>query len=508
MANQIKIGSFLSYISIITNIVIGLIYTPYMIRMLGQSEYGLYSLTASVIAYLTVLDLGFGDAIIRYTAKYRAEGKTREQSELFGMFIFLYSIIGIIAFIIGLLLTLNAGYFFHETMSTEEIFKVKIMLWIMTFNIAFTFPMSIWGAIMCAYERFVFQKIVIIARNVLNPLVMVVLLSVGYKAIALVIITTIFNMFSLVANWLYCKRRLKIKVRFCLFNLGFIKEVCLYSFWIFLNVIMDRIYWNTGQFVLGIYQGTVAIAVYSLAIQLHFMYNSFSTAISSLLLPKVIRVVVSGNDYNEVSNFFIKVGRLQYIAMSFILTSFIIFGKPFIKLWAGQGYEDTYIISLLLFVPLTVPLIQNIGITILKARNQMKFRSVVYVIIALLSLLISIPLSKEYSGIGCAVATSIALVLGHIIIMNIYYKCEQQIDIVLFWKNIAKMSVVPGVIILIWLFNDNSMHSEAWDTSTLLIFFVIFSMLYLPLFFFFSMNQYERELFISPVLKLRSIIRI
>ena len=293
-----------------------------------------------------------------------------------------------------------------------------------------------------------------------------------------------------------------------MFNLGFIKEVCLYSFWIFLNVIMDRIYWNTGQFVLGIYQGTVAIAVYSLAIQLHFMYNSFSTAISSLLLPKVIRVVVSGNDYNEVSNFFIKVGRLQYIAMSFILTSFIIFGKPFIKLWAGQGYEDTYIISLLLFVPLTVPLIQNIGITILKARNQMKFRSVVYVIIALLSLLISIPLSKEYSGIGCAVATSIALVLGHIIIMNIYYKCEQQIDIVLFWKNIAKMSVVPGVIILIWLFNDNSMHSEAWDTSTLLIFFVIFSMLYLPLFFFFSMNQYERELFISPVLKLRSIIRI
>lgn len=502
MVNQIKAGSILSYISIIANVVIGLIYTPYMIRMLGQSEYGLYSLSASIIAYLTVLDLGFGDAIVRYTAKFRAEGKTREQSELFGMFILIYSLIGIIAFVVGLILTINAESLFNKTMTTEEIHEAKIMLLIMTLNIALTFPMSVWGAIMSAHERFVFQKIVIIARNVLNPLVMVVLLYIGYKAIALVIITTVFNFLSLLVNWWYCKRKLQIKVRFCSFNLCFLKEVFLYSFWIFLNVIMDRIYWNTGQFVLGIYQGTIAVAVYSLAIQLHFMYSSFSTAISGLLLPKVTRVVVSGNNYTEISNFFIKVGRLQYIIMSYILTSFVIFGRPFVRLWAGQGYEDTYIISLLLFVPLTVPLIQNIGIAILQARNQMKFRSIAYVIIALLSLLISIPLSKEYSGIGCAIGTSIALILGHIIVMNIYYKFRQRIDIILFWKNIAKMSVVPVVIIIVWLLSENNLHSEVWNIYTLLVYFVLFSLLYFPLFFFFSMNKYERDLILSPIIKI------
>ena len=80
--NQLKAGAALSYLSIALNMVVGLVYTPYLLRMLGQSEYGLYSLAASLIAYLTVLDLGFGNAIVRYTAKFRTEGKLREQEEM------------------------------------------------------------------------------------------------------------------------------------------------------------------------------------------------------------------------------------------------------------------------------------------------------------------------------------------------------------------------------------------------------------------------------------------
>jgi len=72
-----------------------------MLRMMGQSEYGLYSLVASVIAYLTIMDFGFGNAIIRYTAKFRAEGKLQEQYSMFGMFLILYSIIGVIAFLVS-----------------------------------------------------------------------------------------------------------------------------------------------------------------------------------------------------------------------------------------------------------------------------------------------------------------------------------------------------------------------------------------------------------------------
>lgn len=169
--NQLKAGALLSYVSIALNMVIGLLYTPYMLRMLGQSEYGLYSLAASLIAYLTVLDLGFGNAIVRYTAKFRAEGKTNEQEEMFGMFFLLYIGIGLIALIIGLILFLNVGNLFSAKMSAYEVSRMRIMLGLMTFNMAFTFPMSIWGSIMTAYERFVFQRIVSIIRSVMLSLI-------------------------------------------------------------------------------------------------------------------------------------------------------------------------------------------------------------------------------------------------------------------------------------------------------------------------------------------------
>ena len=57
---QLKIGIVLSYLTLALSNIIALIYTPFMLRMLGQSEYGLYSLVASVVAYLTILDFGFG----------------------------------------------------------------------------------------------------------------------------------------------------------------------------------------------------------------------------------------------------------------------------------------------------------------------------------------------------------------------------------------------------------------------------------------------------------------
>ncbi len=496
--NQLKAGVVLNYVVIFLNTVVGLLYTPYMLRMMGQSEYGLYSLVASVIAYLTVLDLGFGNAIVRYTAKFRAEKKTEEQYEMFGMFFLLYLVIGIIAFGIGLGLYFNVDTLFGNTMTAVELDRARIMMLLLVANLAFTFPMSIWGSIIQAYEDFVFQKSLNIIRIILNTAVMICILHFGYKAVAMVVVQTIFNVLTLVINFVYCRRKLNIHIyfRFKHFHWGFLKEVAIYSFWIFLNAIMDRVYWSTGQFVLGAMVGTAAVAVFAIAIQLEGMYMQFSTAISSVFLPKVTAMVATNRSRKEISDLFIRTGRIQYIVLAYILSGFIIFGRQFIELWAGAGYSDAYIISLLFFIPLTVPLIQNLGITILQARNEMKFRSVLYIIIALVSLAMQIVLTSHFGGIGCAMGVSGALVVGQILIMNVYYRRRQDLDIKTFWKEISKMSIIP--IVLIFSSMLVIRHFFALDSwGKLILGIAAFSLVYIPLFFRFSMTGDERNLFIS-----------
>lgn len=487
----------MNYAIILLNTIVGLLYTPYMLRMMGKSEYGLYSLVASVISYLTILDLGLGNAVVRYTAKFRAEGKQREQYEMFGMFFVLYVIIGAVALLLGSALYFNVDAMFGATMTVEELYKARIMILLLVFNLAFTFPMSIFGSIITAYEHFVFPRAVSIIRILLNTGVMICLLYMGYRAVAMVVVQTVFNVATLLLNYIYCKRYLKIRIFFRRFRWGFLQEVAIYSFWIFLNVIMDKVYWSTGQFVLGAVVGTAAVAVFAVAIQLQVMYMQFSTAISQLFLPKITGMVATNDDNRSISDLFIRTGRIQYIVMALVLSGFIVFGRQFIVLWAGAGYEDAYIICLLFFFSLLIPMIQNLGITILQARNQMKFRSLLYIFIAMAALAFQIVLARRYGGVGCAIAVSGALLLGQGLIMNIYYSKRQGIDIGRFWKEIFRMSVIPIAVTATFLFADRMTEIDSW--RELAVGIVLFCVIYIPLFWVLSMNKYERELLMIPM---------
>ena len=498
--NQLKMGVALNYALILLNSLVALLYTPYMLRMMGQSEFGLYSLVASVIGYLTILDLGFGNAIVRYTAKFRAEGKQKEQYEMFGMFLVLYTVIGLIAFVAGLGLYFNVDNMFGDTMTTVELDHARVMMIILVFNLAFTFPMGIFGSIMSAYERFVFPKVINIARVVLNTAIMILLLHLGYRAIGMVVLQTIFNVLTLVINYIYCKRKLKIQIHYGKFQWGFLKEVAVYSFWIFLNAIMDKIYWSTGQFVLGAVAGMMAISIFAVGIELQSMYLQFSNAISSVFLPRVTGMVALKNDSKELSDMFIRTGRIQNIIMVLILMGFVAFGRPFVTLWAGSEYADAYIITLLFFISLYIPLIQNLGITILQARNQMKFRSIAYIIIALFALLFQYIFAKMWGAVGCAIAVSGALLIGQGLVMNIYYKVMQNLAIGQFWKQILMMDITPTVVTIVFVFILKDREITTWASFLSWVF--VYAIVYVPLFYLFSMNKDEKRLMLGPVSKL------
>lgn len=502
MASQMKLGAILSYASIAVNLIVGLTYTPFMLRMMGPSEYGLYSLAASIIAYLTVLDLGLGNAIIRYTAKFRAEGKVDEQQRLFGMFIMLYTVIALVAFLIGFGVVGGSDSIFGENMTEAEVYRTKIILTLLTFNVAVTFPLSIWGSIMSAYERFVFPKTVSIIRSILNALVMVVLLLYGYRAIAMVVVTTIFNIGTLLLNWVYCKKELSIKVKFSKIDWSLLKEVAVYSFWIFLNVLMDKVYWSTGQIVLGANSGTTAISVFAIAVQLMNYFMLLNVAISNMLLPRFTAMVVKGVE-SEISDFFIKVSRLQYYLIALVLSGFVLFGKRFVILWAGAAYEPSYYISLALMIPMSIDILLSSCVKVLQAKNQMMYRSIVCVISALICLLLQIPMSNYFGALGCAFAIVIVFIV-QLTLLSFYYQRVQHLNILEMFKNLAKLSVTPFVLCLLYL----GMR-QLYENDSIYVFvtsIVIYCILYGVLSYRFVMSNYEKEL-VAPILQKIRIIK-
>ena len=496
--NQIKIGAMLSYAIIIVNMVIGIVYTPILTSKLGQAEYGLYSLVTSVISYLTILDFGFGNAIIIYTARYKESKQKEKEEKLHGMFLIIYTIIGIIAGVIGTILWLNVDKLFRSSMTIEELQKAKVLMGILTLNLVVTFPLSIFSSIITAYEKFTFSKTLNLIRIILNPIVMLILLQFGYKSIALVILNTVLNIGTLLLNYIYCKTKIKIKLTFGKIDTKLLKEIMAYSVWIFLNSIMDKINWNVDQFILGTISGTTVVAIYSVASQLNQMYLNFSTAISGVMLPKVAKMEEQNATGEEFTQIFIKTGRIQYIVMALIMSGFILYGQEFINLmWVGTQYSEAYIIACILMIPLTIPLIQNVGLNIIQAKNQYKFRVIILLVFAIFNLIITIFLSKLYGGIGAAIGTAISIICGQIIFMNIFYYKKTHIDIPEFWKNILKMTIPVFIVSLIGFAIKKIIPI---DNNLKLIFqILIYIILYAFTMWNFGTNQYEKNLFKKPI---------
>lgn len=506
MRNQLKAGAILTYVSLVVGNVIALLYTPFMLRTLGQEEYGLYSLANSVVGYLTVLDFGFGSATIRYTAKYKAENNLEKAKEMYGMFFILYLGIGLLTFCLGVFLAFRANIFFAKGLTENEIATVKKLLILAALNLAVSFPFGIFTSIITAYEKFIFLKVSSLLRLIINPLFLIPTLMFGYKSTGLIVVTTLLNIVFFVVNLFYCIKKLHIRFIIKRFDVPLLKEIVNYSVWIFVGSIVNQLWWNAGQFLLGMYASSISIAIYSVSMQFKTYFESFATAISGVFLPRMTTMVSNKADNNAFTEYFIKVGRLQYIIIALITTGFILFGRQFISVWAGAEYRNSYFVTLLIFIPLSLIDTQTLGITILQAKNKHKFRSLLYLGVAILCIAISIPFIKVYAEIGCAIATASALFIGNLIIMNWYYSKKIGLNIKRYWFELLKMT--PGIVLVtIAGYFVLKIIPELSRYKTLLPAMLVYCFFYILVLYFLSFNTYEKNLIKRVIYRFKGVRR-
>lgn len=494
--NQLKTGALISYLNLIIGNIIPFIYTPIMLRLLGQSEYGLYGIAQSIMGYIGLLNFGIGGSIVRYLSKFRAEGNKDNESRVVGLFIKIYSVICCLILAVGLIFATNIQVY-GRSLTTDETETLRTLVFLMTLNTAIFLPFSVFSSIVLAYERYVFNKLIGMLSSIVSPLINLLLLYCGFGSIGLVISATLLNFSTYGIYTVYAIRILHVRPSFQKTNTGLLREILRYSGFVFLASIVDVLFWSTDKLIIGWAIGSVATAVYNIGASFNTYITSLSTAISGLLIPRLTEMVVKGAPKENFSEIFIKVGRLQFIIISFIVSAFVAFGRQFIALWAGPGYEDSYVVALLTMLPVTVPLIQNTGLNILYALNRHKFRSIVYLFIAILNVGLTFWWVEDYGIIGAATATCLAYVIGNILIINLYYYKCIGLDIPLFWKNIIQMSPVMVLMGTVWWLILNSISINNWQTFFLLA--IIYTALYFPLSFRFMMNQYERDVIMTPI---------
>lgn len=498
--NQLRAGVVMTYLNMGLGSIIPFIYTPAMLRLLGQSEYGLYSLANSVVGYLSLLSFGLGSTIVRYVAKYRAEGNKEQEEKVIGLFISLYSVLALLVLIVGFVISNNVESIFHRGLTNSEIDKIAVLIRIMAFNTAISFPISVFGSIIMAHEKYIYRQMVNILSTIAAPVCNLIALYLGFGSVGLSIVTTILQFMMLPLNAVYCFKVLRIRPQFRRLPIQLIKELVSFSTFIFLASVVDMLFWATDKVILGMLASTAAVAVYNIGSSFNTMMTNISTAFSGVLTPKVTVMITRDAQPAQLTELFIRVGRLQYLIIALALSGFIVFGKPFIILWAGSEYENAYYIALVTLIPLAIPLIQNTGLSIVVAQNKHQFRSIVYLVIAIFNVISTYLIVPYWGELGAAFCSGISYVIGQIIIMNIYYYKVTKLDILMFWKNIGKMTVIPGVMVILGMWICSKSNLTSWGILILEI--LIYTFVYSLSMYFIVMNNYEKDVVRKPILKL------
>lgn len=446
--NQLKIGVLLSYVIIVLNCAVNIFLTPFLISKIGESQYGLYQLIGAFVGYLTILDFGLGNAIIRYIAEYRQKNDKKKESNFLASTAILYIIISFIILILSIALYFNLENIFPN-LTSQEIADAKIMFIILVVNLVVTIPGGMFNSVINGYEMYIFPRMLSILKTIIRVIALYLVVTIGYKAIGIVIVDTILNFLIIIANYIICKTKIKVKIKLYSFDKKLIKEIFGYSFFIFLNVIFNQINWKVDQTIIGMKLSTIAVTIYVVGNNFSAIFQQFSTAISGVFLPKVTKMVVGGATNKELTDFMIRVGRIQAIIIMYIYMAFLLLGNQFITLMFGDGYFEAWTSSAIVMTGLLMPLIENSGLAILQAKKQHKFYVIMDIVIAVFNV-IGTYILIDYTGInGAAIMTAITFIVGHVIIINLYYKYKVKLEVERFFKELLKRILISWILVIL-----------------------------------------------------------
>lgn len=458
--NQKKSGVILTYLTQTVKILTGLIYTPIMLSIVGQSEYGLYEISESIISYLVLINLGFLGAYARYYTVAQQKSK-KETDNINGVFLIVLLIMSAICVIAGVTLVSNVELLFGSGLTVDEYALSKKLMGILIVNMAISFPAGLFEHNITVNEHFFIIKIIELLKQLLNPFIALPLLLLGYGSFGLVITTTFITITASIIEIIYCKTKLDMGFALSENPMPILRNIGKFSFFILLNQIIDLINWNIDKVIIGRYMGSVAVAIYSVGGQLRRMFSTFPNAIRTVYQPQMYKMVAFRKSKESISQLFANVGRIQCLILLPMLIGFVCLGKQFINLWTGEEYIEAYYVAICIMVPISIPHMQDIGIDLQRAMNKHQARSVVYASIAIVNILLTIPLVRIYGIIGASFATGISLLAGNGIFMNFYYKKALGVDIKIFWNKILRI-IIPEALIGVgffficrWLIIDN-----------------------------------------------------
>lgn len=494
---QIKIGSILSYISIFLNVVAGFLCTPLIVKNLGNSAYGIYTLAFTMINML-LIDFGLGSATSRYVAKYRSEGNQQAVNDIFGLILKLFVILSLaigIFFVIWTLVSPNV----YKGLSAEEIHSFQVSFTIVSAYSIISFPFVTFDGILSAYEKFIQAKLINIVNRLVQTLAILICIYLNLGLYALILCHVVSGVVSVALKFFFVYKCTPARPNLSFRNKSMLKDITVFSVWVTITTLANRLLFNITPTILGIVSSSSEIAVFGLVATVESYAYVFATAINGMFLPTITRMFMEKDPISKLQKLFLKVGKYQFFINGLVVCGFIILGKPFINWWVGPDYYNAYYGIILVIVPGVFYNALQIANTTMIVTKKIKYHAFTDIVAGIINLALCFPLSYKYGALGACISISIAL-CARTIIDNLICIFILKIPMKEFYLKVYfKMSIALAMAILLGLISSYAV--DYFDAYTFIKIGIITVVIYCIFGFFIGFNSKERTTVLSKMIK-------
>lgn len=456
-------AGFWAYTLILLNTISGFIISPFILRCAGEHMYGVYSTMVSFAATLTIVDIGVTQTLMRYIAKYNAEGRNiKEISELCKSAKYINYVIVALSLTLSVVLLFNIDNLYSQTFTREELRTAKLVFAILSLSLITTIASNYNSGIISGNGYFTFIQVVNVTRVVCRLILVLLVVFVTSDVVAVAIVDLSLSLLGYLAYRIFAERNISIPNSASFASKAIFVEMLIYTGFVFFQSVVDQVNNNMGNIMIGSLVGPAAVATFSFGLIIFHMFQQLSTSISQMLLPYMSDMIGKGATPREFEKSLEMIGKAQFIIVGGVFFAFIVLGKGAIQIWLGDGYDVVWYISLILMFGGLVPLIQNGAIAILRARNLMAFRSFALFIMALINVVATYFFVKYMGFEYAAVATSLGFILINFILMDIYYYIKLKLNMFRVLWNVVKLigpCNIPAMLVAFLIYK--------WIPSTL-----------------------------------------
>ena len=437
-----------NWIGFAVNAAVTLALTPFVLHHLGTARYGIWVLSASIIGYYGLLDLGLRGGVTQYLTRYLAAGDDIKASECMSSAVAALATLGVVL----VALSIGAAYLAPRVFNLSSAMEQEAFwcVLIVGFSSAIQFSLQPFTSVFTALQRFDLANVIGVATRLLTAGGIVVALNLGYGLIGVAAATCVTSVIDYLIRWQIARRLApQLEVSWRRASLHRLREIASFGAWNFLISINGYVYQHVPNLLIASLMPIAAVGYYALATGLSRQVNAVLSPVGQVVYPAAASLDVQG-DRRGLERLYHDGSRLIMLVMIPVVLIAMFWAEDFYRLWIGEKYVSgtPFQPVPLLFQILLLSTITNfssIASHILSGAGRVRMVATALLCGSVLNFAVSLSLISSYGLIGVAIATVFASIVVDLIAMPLLVQKALGLRVREYLRSACLRPVLAGV---------------------------------------------------------------